>query len=256
MPQRKVQCKLFIQEKQREVYDAASVDEEGQHWVELDHTGLTADYAYGDFVPISFGNTLDSAIEAVDAQLSILESSIANDDYAAEMKLYNKGLKGRQQKADAERIEKERHREEVEREILQVQYENRHKKKRSQADIEFDGFLARPIYFAPARESARKSTCPRGKECDLCVSAEEPETDAPDRLIPAPSFVLKAATDSLVNVTELESNPADKKRGTSSRTRGRRERNLNRTARSVLMLHEMKHSLRFIQSYNGGYFVR
>jgi hypothetical protein len=255
MTLRKLQGRQFVQEKQR--YDVASVDEEEQHRVELDHTGLTADYAYGDFVPTTFGNTLDSAIEAVDAQLNNLESDkVANDDYAAEMKLYNKGLKDRQQKADAERIEKERHREEVERKILQLQYVNRHKKKRSPEGIEFDEFLTRPVYFAPARESARKSTCPRGEECDLCVSVEEPKTDAPDRLIDAPSFVVKAVTDSLENTTEQESKPADKKRGTSSRTRGRRGRNLNRTARSVLMLHEMKHSLRFIQSYNEGYFKR
>jgi hypothetical protein len=253
-PSRKAQDNPPVQEEQQEVQDSPFFEEEEQHWEKLDHTGLTADYAYGDFVPTTFGNTVASAIEAVDAQLEALESDeITRNDYTAEMKLYNKGLKDRQQKADAERIEKERHREEVERTLLQLQYENRNKKKRSPEDIEFDEFLARPIYFAPMRGSVRKSTCRRGEQCDLCVSAEEPETDASDRLIDAPSFIMKALTDSWRNTNEqVGSDPADKTRCSLSKAL-RRGRNFNRTARSVMMLHEMKHSLRFIQSYNEGY---
>ena len=239
---------------------SVSSSQEEQHWEKLDYTGLISDYLYGDFVPTTFGTTLESAIEAVDTKLQELDSGkVAGDNYAAEMKLYNKGVKERQQKADAERIERDNHKEEYERMLRELEYKNRNKKKRSAVDIEFDEFLTRPFKFTSARVSTRKSkNCSLGKECGLCKPDEQyPETDIAGGFIEVPSFHAEAIKDLLRNVGEAEleeANQGGNKRAPPSRAL--RGRSINTTTRSVLMLHEMKHSLRFLRSYNEGYFKR
>ena len=241
-----------------EMEDSLSGQEE--HWERLNYRSLVSDYMYGDYVPMDFGMTLSSAINAVDAQLNTLGSNkdTTDEEYVSEMKLYNKGLKDRQQKADAERIEKERHREEVERKLLRLQYENRNKK-RLPEDIEYDEFLVRPFLFVlSTRESARKANCPLGENCELCVSrAQEPETDASGQLIDAPSYHGNVVGDSLKDAASPEKASAggSDRRGNMAAGR-RRGRRVDSTIRSLFMLQELKHSLHFVAGYNGGYFRR
>jgi len=201
--------------------------------------------------------SLSSAIDAVDSQIQDLSQAAksSNDDNVTEMKLYNKGLKDRQQKADAERIEKERHKEQVQQVLLRIQYENRNarKKKKAAVDVEYDEFLDRPISFAMAsRESARKKAadCPFGDECELCVFDDaEPETDSSGQLIDAPSCQGTVVGDSLkAAVAEEEDDGNYGKRG-----RARRGKRVDKNTRSLLMLQEIKHSLEFVEGYNSGY---
>ena len=194
------------EESEEDFSEAEEGDEsEEEHWERLDHSGLISDYLYGNYVPVDFGTgtpSLSVAIKAVESQLKILENTkdATDDDYVAEMKLYNKGLKDRKQKADAERIEKERHREEVQNKLMEIEYKNRNKKKRSAEDIEYDEFLQRPISFgSSARESERKTaSCALGEECELCYCHdEEPETDSAGQLIDAPSCHTNVVGDSV-----------------------------------------------------------
>lgn len=246
-------------EEEEDVWEEEEGDDE-EHWERLDHNGLIKDYLYGDYVAVDFGmGGLSTAITAVEDQLTTLQETTKgapDEDYIAEMKLYNKGLKDRKQKADAERIEKERHREEVEKKLMELEYENRNKKKkkRSAEEIEYDAFIDRPISFAAAtRESARKTSCPFGEDCELCVSHDQdPETDSSGQLIDAPSCRTNVVGDSLNVPQSPDADDGDSRRGGRSR-RGRR---VDPTTRSLLMLHEMKHSLGFVAGYNAGYFRR
>ena len=245
----------FNEESEEYLSEAEEGDaSEEEHWERLDHSGLISDYVYGNYAPVDFGTgtpSLSIAIKAVESQLKILEETkdMTDDNYVAEMKLYNKGLKDRKQKADAERIEKERHREEVKNKLMEIEYKNRNKK-RSAEDIEYAEFLKRPISFrSAARESERKTaSCALGKDCELCYCHdEEPETDFAGQLIDAPSCHTNVVGDSLKAVSRSLVDDEDETK------RGRRRR-VDSTTRSVLMLRELKQSLHFVAGYNAGYF--
>jgi len=229
-----------------------------KHWKDLKHEGLVSDYVYGKFVPLTFGNSLESAIATVQDGLDEVQGSAEalpdSDPCVIEAKMYQRSMKERQQRSDGERIEKLRHREEYENRLREFQYKIRGRK-RSPYEAELDEICTKPLEFTEAtRESARTMKCRFGPDCKLCCpgspthSTNEEEKKASTRI---PSVRLCRIADSWVE-TRLEDEAVEftKKQ---PRRRRRQARDAGKIQNTIDILTEMKHSLDFTKRYNEGY---
>lgn len=233
----------------------------GDHWPRLDHRGLISDYKYHDFDPVDFGYTIESASEAILGQLELLKeknlSSVDDEAFVAETKMFARSMQERRQKSDSERIEKERNRDEYEKRVMEYQYYGT--KKRSIADRELEAFVERPVHFAQ-RETSRNLVCSKGPVCDYCINPDD-EPEAQERYHLGSDIYLPSVRPSDVRDTwrestaGMEAEPIGKAKSKTTRPR-RTGRNSNKAQHAFYMLNEMKHSLNFIQMYNRGYFER
>jgi hypothetical protein len=251
-------AKPNIAESDEDDEEGADLDH-GDHWSRLDYRGLISDYKYHDFDPVDFGYTIESASEAIWEQLEVLKeknlSSVDDEAFVAETKMYSRSMQERRQKSDSERIEKERNRDEYEKRVMEYHYYGT--KKRSAEDLELEAFAERPVHFAQ-REPSRNLVCPKGLICDYCTNpddepgAQERHDLGSDIFLPfvRPSDIRDTWRESTAG---MEAEPIGKAKSKTTRSR-RTGRNSNKAQHAFYMLNEMKHSLHFIQMYNRGYF--
>ena len=252
--------KNTMSDKEEDDEDSAElINVYDNQWQRLDYCGLLSDYKYHDFDPIDFGCFIESAREAIDYQLRVLQEknlhSVDDEIYLTETRIYAKSMQERRQKSDSERIEKERNREEYEKRVMEYQYYGA--KKRSAEDIELEAFLERPVHFSARRESTRNLICPIGSSCDYCSKPGEkvgtPLGAYVCSEILAPCVRLSDIKDAWRESTAgMNAEPVAKGKYKAPRLR-RTGRNSNKSQHAFYMLSETKHSLIFIQRYNKGY---
>jgi len=272
--------------------ESTTSTEEESWWAPLSHHGLIAQVQELD-KDICISTPIDSAILTIASRLDKVQklasrSKKSDDDdrnekdYLAENRLYLRGVRERQRKADSERLEKEKYKEKVEERLMLWRYQNRGKPKKTKAEKEEHALITRPIRFEQ-RKSQRltgDNICRVGDDCPLCngeyakpiITDDEMKKANFDisKVIPLPlnedsKKIMSPSYRELPRGYEYESEdePADTNGHEQEHNLTAREKNLTRSAQrwkkassEVHLLSEAKNSLEFIKRYNNGLLER
>eukprot|EP00980_Cylindrotheca_fusiformis_P017616 scaffold5517_cov135-Cylindrotheca_fusiformis.AAC.46 len=205
--------------------NTADGDNSHSEWIPLSHIGHISDYhglqrRHGSFVPLKFKNSVSEALEAIEPLLQEADSVTPDKEDAeisAEMKDYQRALHGYRMKQKLEREKRDG-------QATQV-FEARW----PENNDEFERLAARPILFrnSPPSKSNRSSSNSFGalrshRESHVCTRHD-------------------AGT---IAFWQDQQSSEERRSRTSELTELKRI--------SIMMLREMKHTLKFIEEYNTG----
>ncbi|KAI2499514.1 hypothetical protein MHU86_14980 [Fragilaria crotonensis] len=234
---------------------ALSQESKGPKWTKLDHKMIISDYVYGGNASLPFGDSIQSALSAVESELDKLAPTLETPESIEEEQAYNRSIRSRARLMYSEKAVREKEKLQFEEQLRLFQIQQRNMKK-SPEQLEYEEFQIRQICY----DGGDEFECDCGIEgCRLCASATDfiPTSEG---IIDAPAVRPSNVTDSWREYT-IEEEPeltGFGVKGIGAPTSSKRRRTSRRSQRSSsnrcgLMLLEMKHTLAFLDKYNRGY---
>jgi hypothetical protein len=225
-------------------------------WTKLDHKMIISDYVYGGNASLPFGETIQSALSAVELELDKVAPTLDTPESIEEEQAYNRSIRSRARLMHSEKAIRENEKLQFEEQLKLFQIQQRNMKK-SPEQLEYEEFQIRQMCFD---DGGDEFECDCGVErCRLCSHARELIPTSVG-VIDAPAVRPSSVTDSWREYT-IEEEPeltGFGVKGMGAPSSIKRRRPSRRSQRSSsnkcrLMLLEMKHTLAFLDKYNRGY---
>jgi hypothetical protein len=233
----------------------------GQHWTKLNHKMILSDYIYNGNPSLPFGQTIQSALNAVKNELESIEL-LELPEIAEEEQLYLRALRNRTLLSKAEKAVRESEKVQFQQatHMLNRKKVRRQTKQSAAFQREYDTFVQRPVHFAQPSDDTNDEEA-YGK-CDpetFCLPTSLELETCDNANIIAPTFRPSNVTDTWRD-SNLEDDPqvtGVKGKSPQQQSERRRRKSSRRhqrcSKRGDYLLVEMKHTLQFLEEYNSGY---